>query len=144
MRGRYLYLLMAAAAFPVQAADRAQGDWVTGTGDAHVRVAACPGAEQTLCGTIVWLAEPLNAEGKPKRDKNNPDPALQNRPIAGTQIISGMKPGAAGKWEDGEIYDPSVGKKYSSTMKLGPHGELLVEGCFLLFCRQQTWHRVGG
>ena len=102
-------------------------------------MAPCANDAATLCGWIVWLAEPLNPEGKPKLDRNNPDAALQTRPIMGLAIVTDMRPAGAGKWSGGEIYDPTVGKSYNSNMKLGQAGELVVEGCILFLCRGQSW-----
>ena len=43
--------------------------------------------------------------------------------------------------EDGEIWDPSEDKRYSSNMEL--KGDLLVvEGCILFLCRGQDWTRA--
>ena len=124
---------------PVLAAEPPLGDWITGEGNSHVRIAPCANDAATLCGKIVWLAEPLTPEGKPKLDRNNLDAALQTRPILGLAIVTGMRPAGAGKWSDGQIYDPTVGKSYNSNMKLGQPGELVVEGCILFLCRGQTW-----
>jgi uncharacterized protein (DUF2147 family) len=45
------------------------------------------------------------------------------------------------KWDDGEIWDPSEDKRYSSNMEL--MGDLLVvEGCILFLCRGQDWTRA--
>lgn len=128
--------LLGAAA---QAAEPPLGDWITAEGNSRVRIAPCANDAATLCGRIVWLAEPLNQEGKPKVDRNNPDAGLQTRPILGLAIVTGMRPSGAGKWNGGEIYDPTVGKSYNSNMTLGAAGELVVEGCILFLCRGQSW-----
>ena len=125
------------------AADGPLGDWLTASNDAHVRIAPCAETPDRLCGTIVWLAAPKTDAGEVKVDRNNPDPNLQTRPIIGTRILSGMQADGPNAWDGGTIYDPSVGKSYRSNMKLGAPGQLLVEGCILLFCRQQVWRRVG-
>ena len=64
-------LLLAAAA----RAESPIGMWETG--ESHVEIYNCG---DLLCGRIVALDEPLNADGKPKTDVNNPDPALTTRP----------------------------------------------------------------
>ena len=132
-------LACAMLAAPARAAEAPLGDWVTAEGNSHVRIAPCANDAARLCGRIVWLAEPLNPEGKPKLDRNNPDVVLQTRPILGLAIVSGMRPDGNGKWSGGEIYDPTVGKSYNSNMKLGAPGELVVEGCVLFLCRAQSW-----
>src|SRR4051812_38982376 len=58
-----------------------RGIWLTEAGDARVHVSKCG---ETLCGTIVWLKQPLDsATGKPQIDDKNPNPALTRRPIIG-------------------------------------------------------------
>ena len=65
-------LLTLATSHGALAADP-NGVWLTQTGTSRIRVADCGGA---LCGTIVWLQEPNDAETKkPKTDKNNSDAA---------------------------------------------------------------------
>ena len=134
-----MLLACALLATPAQAAEPPLGDWITAEGNSHVRIVPCANDAATLCGKIVWLAEPLNPEGQPKLDRRNPDTALQARPILGLAIVTGMRPAGGGKWSGGEIYDPTAGKSYNSKMNLGRPGELVVEGCVVFLCRAQTW-----
>ena len=74
---------------PALAAD-ALGTWYTANNESQVRITNCGGA---LCGTLVWLKEPIDpATGRPKTDKNNADASKQSRPLLGVQIVLGMKP----------------------------------------------------
>ncbi len=59
-----------ALAGPARAAD-ISGIWLTNTGDAHIRIARC-GAN--MCGTIIWLKEPKNENGRPATDQKIPIP----------------------------------------------------------------------
>ena len=87
-------LLMLTGTGTALAADP-MGTWLTQGGNSRIRIADCGGA---LCGTIVWLKEPNDAEtGKPKTDKNNSDAAKRSRPLIGVQIVLGMKPAGADK-----------------------------------------------
>ena len=45
-------------------------------------------------------------EGEPKVDTNNPDEALQSRPIVGLVMMKGFKYDGKGTWQKGTIYDP--------------------------------------
>jgi uncharacterized protein (DUF2147 family) len=115
----------------------ASGVWVMENGKVTVRIAAC-GAN--LCGTIVGLAKPLNKQGKPKVDKNNPDPALRNRPVIGLTILSNMEPKSDDKWA-GTIYNADDGRTYSSYMKLsGDH--MKVKGCVTFICKSMNFTRT--
>jgi uncharacterized protein (DUF2147 family) len=129
---------LAALAFSAQAAQSVQGDWITQSGSAKVRVAPCAGGK--LCGTVVWIKNPLDkTTGKPQLDAKNPDPALRTRPIVGLQLIKDFKPASGGRWTGGTIYDPESGKTYASKLALNPDGTLKVEGCISIICQAQTW-----
>jgi uncharacterized protein (DUF2147 family) len=117
------------------------GTWLTQTGTSRIRVADCGGA---LCGTIVWLKEPNDAEtGKPKTDKNNADALKRSRPLIGTQIVLGMKPAGTDKWT-GQVYNAEDGKTYSGNLTYSGGGSLQLQGCALggLVCKSQTWTKV--
>ena len=129
-----------AGAGPALAADPA-GVWLTQAGNSRIRVADCGGA---LCGTIVWLKEPNDAEtGKPKTDKNNSDASKRSRPLIGVQIVLGMKPAGEGKWT-GQVYNAEDGKTYTGSITMQGPRTLKLEGCVLggLFCKGQTWTRA--
>lgn len=128
----------AALATSAQAAGTVQGDWLTQSGSAKVRVAPCAGGR--LCGTVIWMKTPLDKiTGKPQLDVKNPDPNLRTRPIVGLQLIKDFRSASGGKWSGGTIYDPESGKTYASKMGLNPDGTLKVEGCISIICQAQTW-----
>jgi uncharacterized protein (DUF2147 family) len=117
------------------------GTWLTQTGSSRIRIADCGGA---LCGSIVWLKEPNDAEtGKPKTDKNNADAGKRSRPLIGTQIVLGMKPNGANKWA-GQVYNAEDGKTYSGNITMTGDNALQLQGCALggLVCKSQTWTRA--
>ena len=123
------------------------GDWLDQTKKAVIHVGPCADAAQALCGQITWLREPTLPDGKPKRDVNNTDPALRNRPICGLPMLGGFTPDTEpGKWKGGRIYDPESGKTYESTMRVDPDGTLRVRGYVMvaMFGKSQTWTRPPG
>lgn len=83
-----------------------------------------------LCGHIYWLRKPLSAGGRPKRDRHNPDARLRDRPLCGLRILSGFKRTGDGTWSAGQIYNPSDGRTFSSTMTLESDGGLRISGYF--------------
>jgi len=119
--------------------ERAQGLWADEEGKSNIEIAPC-GA--FLCGRIVWLREPLDENGKPKTDNNNPDVSQRNRPIVGLTIIKGLQLDEDGKLLKGLVYNAENGKVYD--IYLDPGGPTMsVEGCFAMFlCGSQTWTRV--
>jgi uncharacterized protein (DUF2147 family) len=117
------------------------GTWLTQARTSRVKIADCGGA---LCGSIAWLQEPNDPEtGKPKTDKNNPDPGKKTKPLIGTMIVLGMKPAGAGKWS-GQVYNAEDGKTYSGNLEMTGDNALKLQGCTLggLLCKSQTWSRV--
>ncbi len=132
-------LLSTSALAPAHAADPL-GTWSTQGAKAQVRIVNCSGG---LCGAIVALSEPNDAAGKPKADINNEDKGKRSRPIIGVQILLGMKPGGANRW-DGQVYNAEDGKTYSGNITLQNANTLQLQGCALggMICRSQTWTRV--
>ena len=133
-------LLTLATSHGALAADP-NGVWLTQTGTSRIRVADCGGA---LCGTIIWLKEPNDADTKkPKTDKNNSDAAKRSRPLIGVQIVLGMKPAGEDKWT-GQVYNAEDGKTYSGNLMFSGGNSLQLQGCALggLVCKKQTWTKV--
>lgn len=128
-----------AAAQSAARADTAVGTWRLSSGKITVRVDNC-GAN--LCATVVGLSKPLNKEGKPKVDKENPNPALRNRPVIGLRVVDGMAPAGENKWS-GKIYNADDGKTYSGTAEVSGD-TLVIKACILggLACKKQRFARV--
>jgi uncharacterized protein (DUF2147 family) len=137
-----LALLAARGGGQARAPDRIEGDWLTASGDARVRIGPCAAPAGRLCGVIVWLQDPLDDQGAPQRDEANPDRALRSRPVIGLTSLDGFRPAGPGRWAGGRIYDPSDGKTYDGKLALRTDGALRVSGCVLVFCRTQTWRRI--
>ena len=67
-----------------------EGVWSMSNGKVTVKVSDCGG---NLCATIIGLKEPISKiDGKPKVDRENPDPGKRKRPLIGLSILIGMKP----------------------------------------------------
>lgn len=112
------------------------GLWLTDDGGAKIKVAKC-GAN--ICGSIAWLRDPNDANGKPKVDTNNLDTSKRNRPIVGVPIVLSMKPDGTDKWS-GQIYNAEDGKTYSGSLTLNG-STMNVQGCVSIFCKTKTWTR---
>lgn len=118
------------------------GLWLTEGGKSRVEINSCG---EMLCGTIVWLKEPLDEKGQEKVDENNPDEILRDRKIVGLKLLNGFVPGdEPGVWVKGTIYNPEDGDTYKCTMRLNGEGSLKVRGYvgIPLFGKTQIWTRV--
>ena len=131
-----LALTMTLAAAGAQASD-VDGIWSLKSGKITVRVSECG---DSICAIIVGMKDP-EVNGKPKVDKENPDPTLRKRPIMGLSILSGMRLTGNGEWT-GFLYNPDDGNTYSATLRR--RGEVIkVEGCVGgILCKTKTFVRV--
>lgn len=122
-----------------QLREAALGVWVEEDGEAWIEIAPC---QEALCGRIVWLKEPVDENGQPLVDRNNPDPALRSRPILGLIIMAGLKPTPGKGYLEGQVYNSENGKIYD--VYLTPKGQTMdVEGCLMKYlCLTQTWTRA--
>jgi uncharacterized protein (DUF2147 family) len=130
-----------AAATPAKAADAGPtGLWLDQSGRGGIDIEPCG---DKLCGNLVWLKNPLTAEGKPKTDIHNPEAGLQTRPLCNLPILTGFVPDGPNAWTGGLIYDAASGKTYKSNMALQPDGTLHVRGYvgFTWLGRTETWTR---
>jgi len=145
MRRAGLGLALAAVALPGVATatmDRAFGYWLTENEKAIIQLYGCGDA---ACGKIVWLAEPLGEDGAPKTDKNNPDPAMQDRLLCGLELIGGLRRAEQpGDWEGGAIYNSQDGAEYSVEVMTEAWDMLEVRGYLgvSLLGKSQVWTRV--
>jgi len=145
--------LLAAITAAAEDGDAILGLWATdpegGGGEAHVQVYKEDGK---YFGKIIWLAEavyppddPKGTPGEKKTDLNNPDPALQNKPVVGLLITKDFVYNGKGLWHKGSIYDPDNGKTYKCKIKFGDNEKVLkVRGFigFSLLGRTTYWTRV--
>ena len=130
---------LAVAAGPALAADGATGTWRLSDGKVTVKVTPC-GAR--LCGRVVALRKPRDGKGRPRLDKENPNPALRSRPVIGLTILSNMRASGEGRWS-GTIYNPDDGNTYSSRMQLLGPTTMRVDGCVAgVLCKSMKFIRV--
>ena len=137
MRVALLAICLNLIAAPAFAADAVQGEWLTETKAAKVRIGPCPSDKRRMCGAVSWM----RANGDAK-DARNPDPALKSRPLMGMPVLWGLRQAGPGRWTGGKIYAANAGKTYDAALSVAADGTLKVEACLLsLACRTQTWRR---
>ncbi len=125
-------------------ADNVIGYWLTEEDKSQVRIYRAKNGK--YYGKIIWLNEPLNEKGKPKKDINNPDKKKRERPVKGLLILRGFEYDKSDEeWDDGTIYDPENGNTYKCYMWFedGNTNKLHVKGYigFSLIGRETTWKR---
>lgn len=94
-------------------------------------------------GDIVKLFRKQGEDPDPICDKCDDDDSRKNKKILGMTIITEMKKGDDGVWEDGEILDPKKGKVYDCKLWV-ENGKLQVRGYVLFFHRTQEWLKYEG
>jgi uncharacterized protein (DUF2147 family) len=129
------------SATPSNAEPREVGIWYDDTGRGAVKIDICG---NTLCGNIVWLKDPLNAQGEPLTDKHNPEPSMRNRFICGLPILGNLQQMSDGSFDNGWVYDPKVGKSYTVALNLLDENTLKVTGYAGLkfFGKSFIWRRA--
>jgi uncharacterized protein (DUF2147 family) len=151
----------AQAAVPAPAvAAGPEGVWIDHTGRGAVEIAPCPvfaaaaagsppppldpAVRQNLCGRIVWLQNPNDAQGRPLVDALNKNAAKRGAPICGLQIIGEAKPQADGSWDKGWIYDPEQGSSFDVELRLRNPETLQVKGYMGMKFLSETfvWRRA--
>jgi uncharacterized protein (DUF2147 family) len=118
------------------------GLWTTDKGKGRVQIVRCAAPKQGLCGTIVWISEPNDKQGRPQTDKGNQNASLRNRPIVGLQIFQGWREVGPNKWK-GAVYDPEDGRDYDVDISLAGD-RLTLKGCIAFLCDSDTWTRYRG
>ena len=97
-----------------QDAEKITGHWLTEKGTSQVYVYKARNGK--YYGKISWLNEP-NENGAPKKDDNNPDESLKEKPLLELIILKGFQYNPdENTWEGGTIYDPDNGKTYDAYM----------------------------
>jgi uncharacterized protein (DUF2147 family) len=115
----FLLMLVGMLAFNAPAnpqtvmADDVLGFWLNEEKDAKIEITKHDGK---FFGKVVWLEEPNEESGTPKVDDENPDEALQNRPIMGLEILKNFV-FDEDEWNSGTIYDPDNGSTYKCIIK---------------------------
>jgi uncharacterized protein (DUF2147 family) len=114
--------------------DAVVGTWLTSDKNGKIQIYK---EGNKYFGKIVWGKEN-------RKDTHNPDPALRSRDLLGSVILSNFVHAGGNKWEDGKIYDPNNGKKYSCNMKLKDNNTLEIRGYIgiSLFGRTEVWTRL--
>ncbi len=115
------------------------GVWLNEDKDAEIKITE---KNNKYYGEIIWLLNPKNKKGKPKKDTKNPNPKKQKQTILGLEIIKNLE-FSKKEWTKGTIYDPKTGKTYKLYAKIKDK-KLYLRGYVgvSLIGRTNTWTRV--
>jgi uncharacterized protein (DUF2147 family) len=140
--------LLLASATHAQNPEAIVGKWWNQEKEAQIEIYVCEGK---YCGKIARLKQPnypaddpKGMGGKPRIDRENPDPSKRERPILGMNLLWGFTYSGGNRWEDGQIYDPREGKTYKCKMTLETPDHLKVRGFIgiSLIGKTNEWTRV--
>ncbi len=121
-------------AFCFSGPDELSGVWLTEKGDSKIQIAKI---NSNWEGKVIWLKDPVNKDGIPKLDKNNPDPLKRKQPIIGLTILSQLS------FTDnkfvGKVYSPEKGKTFDCEILLKDGGKLTLKVKAGIFKKEVEW-----
>jgi uncharacterized protein (DUF2147 family) len=138
----FMLLFQISPFLSAQNADAIVGEWLPTEGDAKIKIYKKGNKYQ---GEIYWLKEPISKiDGKPKRDRYNPDSKLQFRPIIGLVILTDLIYDAKANEWTGKVYDPKKGRSADCFIVLKNPKTLILTGYMGLrsLNEKKTWLRV--
>ena len=121
-----------------QSADAIVGTYLKADGKSKVEFFK---VGETYSGKVVWLKEPNDDKGTPKKDPKNPDKSLRERPLMGMVTITGLKYEGEGKYGEGKAYRPAEGDEVKFKVKLNGDGTINVTGSKYGFSKTETWKK---
>lgn len=139
----FAFIFMASLVYS-QDADKVKGYWLTEKGTSQVWIYKAKNGN--YYGKLVWLEEP-HENGAPKKDKENPDEKLKERPLLDLLLLRSFEFDSKDEeWENGTIYDPESGKTYDCYMwfENGDYEVLKIKGYVMgmrFMGRETTWRR---
>jgi uncharacterized protein (DUF2147 family) len=113
-------------------ADSIVGEYLTDRGGKKSKVRVTKEKNGTYTAQVFWVEQPLDANGKKRKDVKNPDEKLRNVDIDKVVIVRGLKYDKDDKeWGDAKIYDPSKGIRVNVTAEFVSPKKLKLRGTIL-------------
>lgn len=119
-----------------QKADDIIGIWMPSEGTSYIQIYKSKKNEKYY-GRIVWLKEPNDEKGQPKRD---PEGDLILKMVNLKDFVF-----EDGEWTDGTIYDPKSGNLYYCSIEMPKKDKLEVRGSldpYGIVGRTDVWVRM--
>jgi uncharacterized protein (DUF2147 family) len=124
-------------------ADSIVGEYLTDRGGSKSKVRVFKEANGTYTAQVFWVENPLDKNGKKRKDVKNPDENLRNVDIDKVVLVKGLKYDAEDKeWSGAKIYDPTKGIKVNATAKFEKDGRLKLRGTILGIGKTLYWQKI--
>lgn len=136
-------LITAATAYTASAQSHPiEGFWMSEKEKTKIQFYKAP--DGTYAAKLAWFTPPKGEDMRTKVDKHNPNEALRNRPLLGSDILYGLRPAGKNEYEKGKAYDPSSGKNYDCKVTVHSPQKMTMRGFigFSLIGRSVEWVRV--
>lgn len=133
-----LLLPLVGTAFAQAPSNLTKGTWANEDNTAHLQFTQ---VGDRYFAELVWMAQPNDESGNPKKDKNNPDKNLRSRSLVGIYLIWDLKP--EGKyWVDGTIYNPGKGLLAACELEMIDADSFRLKATKGLFSVTKVWKRL--
>lgn len=124
-------------------ADNIVGEYLTDRGGSKSKVRITKNAQGTYDAQVFWVENPLDKEGKKRKDVKNPDKALRNVDIDKVMLVRGLKFDAEDKeWSGAKIYDPTKGIRVNATAKFESANKLKLRATILGIGQTIYWQKI--
>ena len=113
-------------------ADSIVGEYLTDRGGKKSKVRVTKEKNGTYTAQVYWVEQPLDANGKKRKDVKNPDKSLRNVDIDKVILVDGLKYDAQDKkWGGTKIYDPTKGLKVNVSAEFIEPTKLKLRGTIM-------------
>ena len=124
-------------------ADNIVGEYLTDRGGSKSKVRITRNAQGTYDAQVFWVENPLDKEGKKRKDAKNPDKSLRNVDIDKVTLVRGLKFDAEDKeWSGAKIYDPTKGIRVNATAMFESKNKLKLRATILGIGQTIYWQKI--
>lgn len=124
-------------------ADNIVGEYLTDRGGSKSKVLITKNAQGTYDAQVFWVENPLDKEGKKRKDVKNPDKSLRNVDIDKVVLVRGLKFDAEDKeWSGAKIYDPTKGIRVNATAYFESKNKLKLRATILGIGQTIYWQKI--
>jgi uncharacterized protein (DUF2147 family) len=124
-------------------ADNIVGEYLTDRGGSKSKVRITKNAQGTYDAQVFWVENPLDKDGKKRKDVKNPDKTLRNVDIDKVILVRGLKYDSEDKeWSGAKIYDPTKGIRVNATAVFESKNKLRLRATILGIGQTIYWQRI--